>query len=163
MIIRQAKLYDIPAIARIEEHTSAEPWSAQTLTNDVTRNDNAYVAVVIDGDEVSGEKVGYADMWTIAGEAQLNNIGIEAEYRGRGLGEALLKHMIDKAIELGCDVMTLEVRAGNTPARSLYRKLGFVEVGLRNGYYGDNHEDAILMDKSLSVTDGEVRIDIEIN
>lgn len=41
--------------------------------------------------------------------------------------------------------LSLEVRVSNIVARSLYRKLGFREGGIRKGYYTDNYEDAIVM------------------
>ena len=53
--------------------------------------------------------------------------------------------MIDEAQANGALSVTLEVRAGNVGAKELYRKWGFIEVGLRKGYYHDNGEDAILM------------------
>lgn len=151
-MIRKAKLYDVPAIARLESDTSNTPWSADSITHDVTKNDNAYVAVVtLPGDEADlPDLVGYADMWIVAGEAQLNNIAIDAKYRGLHLGERLLTHMIDRARDLGCELMTLEVRAGNRAAISLYKKTGFTAVAVRRGYYRDNHEDAVLMNKTIN-------------
>lgn len=156
-LIRKAKLYDVPAIASIERNTSNTPWSADALTKDVTKNDKAYVAVAAlpceEGDVP--EIIGYADMWVVAGEAQLNNIAIDERYRGNHIGEALLSHMLEKSRELGCDLMTLEVRSGNTAARSLYKKAGFTEAGVRRGYYRDNREDAILMNRNI----GDVEVD----
>ena len=70
----------------------------------------------------------------------------------------MLCHMIDKSEELGLDVITLEVRAGNEAAMALYEKLGFTKVGRRKGYYSKGREDAVLMDKKL----GRVEINIEI-
>ncbi len=155
--IRKAKLYDVPAIAAIERNTSNTPWSAEAITKDIIKNDKAYVAVAAlpckEG-EVP-DIIGYADMWVVAGEAQLNNIAIDELYRGNHIGEALLSHMIETSRELGCELMTLEVRAGNNTARSLYRKAGFTEAGVRRGYYRDNREDAILMNRII----GDVDVD----
>ena len=96
-------------------------------------------------------------MRSIAGEAQIYNIAVAEEARGRGVGEALFRHLIDKAEESGCDVVNLEVRAGNEAAIGLYRKLGFVEVGRRRKYYYGK-EDAILMDLDLR----KVQVDVVI-
>ena len=153
--IRQAKLYDVPALSRIEQNSFDSPWSAAEITKDVTSKDgNIYVAVI----ESDGETAGYAEMRTVAGEAQIYNIVIDKAFRGRGLGEMLLRHLIDRAKGSGCSLMTLEVRGGNEAAMELYRKLGFREVGRRTGYYAKGGEDAVLMDLAL----GEFEITVEV-
>ena len=153
--IRQAKLYDVPALSRIEQESFDSPWSADEITKDVTSKDgNIYVAVI----ESDGEKAGYAEMRTVAGEAQIYNIVIDRAFRGKGLGEMLLKHLIDRAKELGCSLITLEVRGGNEAAMELYRKLGFREVGRRKGYYSKGAEDAVLMD--LALQDIEITVEL---
>jgi ribosomal-protein-alanine N-acetyltransferase len=88
---------------------------------------------------------GFGGLWLMAGEAHITNIAVREKYRRQGIGELLLFSLIDLAIELGAKLVTLEVRASNTTARKLYAKYGFVEVGLRRGYYTDNREDGVLM------------------
>jgi ribosomal-protein-alanine N-acetyltransferase len=88
---------------------------------------------------------GFAGLWLMAGEAHITNIAVRESYRRQGMGELLLIALIDLALELGAHLMTLEVRASNTTAQSLYAKYGFIEVGLRRGYYTDNREDGVLM------------------
>ena len=89
--------------------------------------------------------VGFAGFWIIAGEAHITNIAVRELYRRQGIGELLLISIIDLAIELNARFITLEVRASNTAAQSLYYKYGFTQVGLRRGYYTDNREDGTLM------------------
>ena len=110
--IRQAKLYDVPAMARIERDSFGAPWSAEEITIDVTAGDNVYVAVAECGDE----KAGYGEIRMVAGEAQIYNIAVAPEFRREGIGEALLRHMIEKAEDDGCTLVTLEVRGGNEAA-----------------------------------------------
>lgn len=88
---------------------------------------------------------GFAGMWIVADEAHITNIATRELYRRRGVGELLLISLIDLATKLNARFITLEVRASNTAAQSLYRKYGFTQIGLRHSYYTDNHEDAILM------------------
>ena len=152
--IRQAKLYDVPAMARIERDSFGSPWSAEEITKDVTACGNVYVAVA----EYGGEKAGYGEIRNVAGEAQIYNIAIAPEFRREGIGEALLRHMIAKAEEDGCVLVTLEVRGGNDAAMALYHKLGFREVGRRKGYYAKGGEDAVLMDLDLRRIEVEVEI-----
>ena len=103
--IRPARLYDVPALARIERQSFTSPWSADAITHDVIENERAFVAVA----ELDGVTAGYADMWIIADEAQLYNIAIAPEFRGRGIGSILLRYMAEKAEEAGCKVLLLEV------------------------------------------------------
>lgn len=153
--IRQAKLYDVPALARIERDSFDSPWSADEITKDVTSDDGSiYVAVAI----IEDERAGYADMRIIKGESQIYNIAVAPEFRKQGIGEALLDHMVRKSEELGLSIITLEVRAGNEAAMALYEKMGFRKVGTRPGYYAKGSEDAVLMDKVL----GEITIDMNV-
>lgn len=89
--------------------------------------------------------VGFAGIWIMADEAHITNIAMRELYRRRGVGELLLISIIDQATELNSRFITLEVRASNTAAQSLYHKYGFTQVGLRRGYYTDNGESAVLM------------------
>ena len=88
---------------------------------------------------------GFAGCWIVAGEAHITNIAVREQHRRQGIGESLLIALIDISMELGAELITLEVRASNTTAQSLYAKYGFIEVGVRRGYYTDNREDGVLM------------------
>jgi ribosomal-protein-alanine N-acetyltransferase len=89
--------------------------------------------------------LGFAGIWLMAGEAHITNIAVRESYRRQGIGELLLISLIELSLELGAQLVTLEVRASNTTAQSLYTKYSFVRVGLRRGYYSDNREDGVLM------------------
>ncbi len=103
--------------------------------------------------------VGFSGIWMLAGEAHVTNIAVRAQYRGQGLGEYLLLSTYDLARSLEANFLTLEVRASNIVAQALYNKYGFVEMGVRKGYYLDNHEDAIIMStEALNSPDYRERI-----
>lgn len=89
--------------------------------------------------------IGFAGFWIMADEAHLTNIAVRKSHRCQGIGELLLISIIDLAAELNTSTITLEVRASNTIAQSLYSKYGFVQVGLRRGYYVSEREDGVLM------------------
>ncbi len=89
--------------------------------------------------------VGFAGFWIMAGEAHIVNFAVRQSYRRKGIGELLLISLIDLARELNSLLITLEVRASNTAALSLYRKYGFSKTGLRRGYYSDDKEDGVIM------------------
>jgi ribosomal-protein-alanine N-acetyltransferase len=89
--------------------------------------------------------VGYAGIWVMTDEAHVTTIASAPAMRGRGVGELLLVALIRRSIEVGARWMTLEVRASNSVAQSLYRKYTFKEMGVRRRYYSDNGEDALVM------------------
>jgi ribosomal-protein-alanine N-acetyltransferase len=93
--------------------------------------------------------VGYAGYWFVVDEAHISTIAVHPEWRGRGVGEHLLVHLLGQALDLGAVAATLEVRVSNTAAQNLYRKYGFEQVGRRRRYYRDNGEDALLMTAAM--------------
>jgi ribosomal-protein-alanine N-acetyltransferase len=89
--------------------------------------------------------VGFSGIWMMSDEAHITNIALRQQYKRRGLGELMLIATIDIARELKASIMTLEVRASNQVAQNLYGKYGFMQMGVRRGYYLDNREDAVIM------------------
>jgi len=88
---------------------------------------------------------GFSGFWVMVDEAHITNIAVREICRRQGIGELLLISVIDMAVELNARIVTLEVRASNIAAQSLYHRYGFAQVGLRRGYYTDNREDAVIM------------------
>ena len=131
---------DVDAVCAIEEATFARPWSRASIENELTNSCARYVVL-----RRSGETVGYAGMWLVIDEAHVTTVAIRKDLRGQGLGEKLMRALIQLAADSGMIWMTLEVRRSNAAAQGLYRKLGFVDVGWRKRYYEDNGEDALLM------------------
>ncbi|HZJ83666.1 MAG TPA: ribosomal protein S18-alanine N-acetyltransferase [Clostridia bacterium] len=139
--VRPIKNQDIDDILYLETLCFSTPWSRGALKGEIESNHCARYMVIEKKDRV----IGYGGMWIILDEAHITNIAIHPKHRGQGLGEAIMKALIDTAIELKIDSMTLEVRVSNLVAKNLYRKLGFTEVGIRKGYYTDDGEDALIM------------------
>jgi ribosomal-protein-alanine N-acetyltransferase len=89
--------------------------------------------------------VGYGGLWLNVDEGHVTTIAVAPEYRGRGIGELVLNGLIDQALALNTDMLTLEVRVSNVVAQQLYLKYGFRPSGTRPRYYTDNGEDALIM------------------
>ena len=89
--------------------------------------------------------IGFGGFWMMMREAHIIAIGVRDGYRRLGVGEALLIATIDLTATLNANVVTLEVRASNEIAQTLYRKYGFRVMGRRVRYYSSNGEDAIIM------------------
>ncbi|HWE60424.1 MAG TPA: ribosomal protein S18-alanine N-acetyltransferase [Chloroflexota bacterium] len=88
---------------------------------------------------------GYAGLWLMVDEAHITTIAVRPRFRGRGLGELLLVALAEIAYDINARWLTLEVRVSNHVAQALYRKYGFKPAGIRQRYYSDNQEDALIM------------------
>ncbi|MGE8207106.1 ribosomal protein S18-alanine N-acetyltransferase [Heyndrickxia sp. NPDC080065] len=139
--LRKATLADLDGIMEVELKSFSLPWSRDAFYNEFVKNHFAVYFVIEDRDKI----IGYCGVWLVVDEAHITNIAILPEYRGKKLGELLLRSMMDFSIKSGARSMTLEVRVSNTIAQSLYKKLGFFEGGVRKSYYSDNQEDALVM------------------
>jgi ribosomal-protein-alanine N-acetyltransferase len=141
VIIRRMEMKDLDDIEVVEHLSFTTPWSRESFINELKTNVFARYFVA----EKEKRVIGYGGMWLVLDEAHITNIAVHPDYRGRGLGERLMRSLMSFAVSSGATAMTLEVRRSNEAAKQLYRKLGFVEEGVRPGYYTDNGEDAIIM------------------
>ena len=117
------------------------PWPLSAFEFEMRDNPVARYVMA----EESGRLIGFAGAHMILEEGHITNVVVAESARGRGIGKALMLALMQYAANLGVRYLTLEVRASNTPAITLYRSLGFVKVGIRAKYYEDNQEDALLM------------------
>lgn len=145
--IREMRESDLDRIMEIENKIFAPPWPRDAFFLELTKNILAkYLVGTVDGDVA-----GYGGIWLIIDEGHITNIGVEEEYRGLGVGNKILEGLIELCTARGVKAMTLEVRKSNEIAKSLYKKYGFVESGIRPNYYADNKEDAIIMWKTIEI------------
>lgn len=150
--IRPMHLDDVDRIVAIERRSFPTPWPAAGYRYELTQNEQAHYVVLTR--TASGAVIGYAGHWLIAGEAHVSIIAVALLWRGRGLGEWLLQHMLATALAQDATLATLEVRESNTAAQALYRKYRFDVVGRRPGYYKDTGEAAVLMTVPLDAAYG---------
>lgn len=149
-IIRDAASEDIAYIAELEKVCFPEdPWSYDSIANDISNNDNAFYIVAEREKGTEKEIVGYVGVWKVVDECHIMNVAVEPSNRRQNIGDDLISSMIDITKQLGVNSWTLEVRADNEPAIKLYKKHGFKEAGLRKGYYEYDHMDAIIMWREL--------------
>ncbi len=140
--IRSAALTDVPAILAIEKQApGAAHWTSEQYKKLVG---SGVVLVAEDAAEEAGQLCGFVCAKAVAGEWEIENIVVAAEFLGRGVASELLRELIDRAAGEAASAILLEVRESNLPASRLYEKHGFREVGRRRGYYRDPVEDAIL-------------------
>ncbi len=134
---------DLEVVLSIETASYSTPWSYEHFMDEINAR-YSWPFVATD----KGCVIGYICLMSLFEEAQILNVAVSPDQRGRGVARTLLEQACMMAIEKGAEVMALEVRASNCAAITLYEKLGFKCVGVRTGYYG-SAEDAILMEKSL--------------
>ncbi len=140
-IVRPMQMEDLQAILEIERTSFSTPWSLQAFKAELKDNEYARYLCL----ELEGQVIGYMGLWFILDEGHITNIAIAPNFRGQHWGEYLMRSMMDRMVEQGMERMTLEVRASNSPAQSLYKRLGFATAGVRKGYYADTQEDALIM------------------
>jgi [ribosomal protein S18]-alanine N-acetyltransferase len=109
-----------------------------------------YARLWVARDTPGGVPVGFVLSWRAADEMHLLDVAVAPEARRRGVGRKLVEHVLAHARATGMRMVLLEVRVSNDIAVALYRSAGFVESGVRPGYYSDNDEDALLMRLELS-------------
>ena len=131
-------------LALLEKQCFSVPWSEKALRAELEK-DNSRFFVAITKNEVSG----YIGANNVLGEVYIDNIAVFYNYRGFGIGTALLKHLIKVSEDENCEFITLEVRESNIVARKLYEKLGFQNLGVRKNFYEQPKEDAVIYTKFL--------------
>ena len=146
MIFTKMNKAHVPQIAELEKLCFSDPWSEPSIASELNNKLSLWM-VAIDDEKV----IGYVGSQTVLGETDMMNIAVHPDYRKQGIGTALIVGLIG-ALELrDSHSLMLEVRASNTPAISVYEKLGFIEVGRRKNYYRNPKEDALIMRKEWSL------------
>ena len=148
MALRPASERDVGAIMAIERASfPTDAWSEATMRSTLTDRD-----AVAELAEVDEAVAGYAALLAPIGapDADVLTIAVDAAYRGRGVGRALLTRLLDAAARRGARRVFLEVRADNPVARALYESEGFTAVGRRPRYYQPDDVDAIVMRVELA-------------
>jgi [ribosomal protein S18]-alanine N-acetyltransferase len=141
MTIEPMTTGDIPVVTRIERASFSTVWPSDAFYNELNTNKVAHYFVGRIDDRV----VAYGGIWVILEDSHVTTIAVDPAFRGKRLGEVMLLHLIDEAIERGAAWLTLEVRESNVVAQQLYRKYGFTTVTMRRGYYSDDNESAMVM------------------
>jgi ribosomal-protein-alanine N-acetyltransferase len=150
VVVRAMKPADIPGVVAIAADCFPRPWPATTYAAELEQGPARALWLVAQATSTPEAVVGYAGMTRVLDEAHVEELAVAPAWRGRGVARKLLRQIVKRARRAGCRVVTLEVRRSNEAARRLYGEQGFVEVGVRSGYYSDNGEDAILLTADIA-------------
>jgi ribosomal-protein-alanine N-acetyltransferase len=141
LTIRPMKMRDVEQVVEVEKATFSTPWTKDIFDRELAENDHAYYFVMLLDEKI----IGYVGVWVVLDDAQITNIAVLPEFRGKKLGEKLFRYTMQKLIMMDVSRLSLEVRESNIVAQKMYRKFGLVPGGIRKNYYVDNQEDGIVM------------------
>lgn len=131
------------SVLEIERASFPNPWHESTFRGEIYHRSISFPLVVVHA--TLNKVIGYVIFWQVGEDAQVNNIAIHPDFRRLGIGEAVLRQVIELVRLRGGRLITLEVRPSNAAALGLYRKLGFKMMGVRQGYYTNPAEDAFVL------------------
>lgn len=138
--IREMNAEDIDGIFMVENRSFSIPWSRNMFLDEINNPLAVYLVATCE------EKIiAYVGLWIIADEAHITNIAVDPSWRRQQIAASLMQKILEVARGNQLRGLTLEVRAGNAPAISLYKRFGFTVEGRRKAYYSDNQEDALIM------------------
>ena len=141
MIFAKMTEKHVAQVAELEKFCfGSAAWSEKSIASELNNALSLWIVAVEE------EKVlGYVGSQTVMGETDMMNIAVHPDYRRQGIDEALVVSLVEALKEKGNHSLMLEVRTSNEPARKLYEKLGFTQVGLRKNYYRNPREDACIL------------------
>ncbi|MGH9524294.1 MAG: ribosomal protein S18-alanine N-acetyltransferase [Terriglobales bacterium] len=139
--MRPATPADLPAMIALERASlTAAHWSDAEYALLFDAGATSRIALVA----AAPEHAGFIVARCAGPDWEIENVVVAPEFRGRGIGLALVTAVIDRANSARAEAVHLEVRASNSAARALYRRAGFIEIGARPHYYDHPDEDAVL-------------------
>ena len=136
----------VQQIAALEKICFSQPWSENSIASELKNPLSVWLVA-----EANGALAGYIGSQSVLGESDVMNVAVSPDYRRQGIGGALVLALVEELKKLGNHCLSLEVRLSNLPARTLYEKLGFLEVGRRPNYYRNPKEDALILRKEWQI------------
>lgn len=140
MTIESMTVDDISQVAEIERQIFSIPWSEKAF-KDSMESDNTIYIVAKEDNNVAG----YAGMYLSFEEGNITNVAVNPSSRRKGIGEKIVRDILNRAYEKGVRDVFLEVRETNSAAIALYEKIGFKEEGIRKNFYEKPKENALIM------------------
>ena len=129
------------SVMRIEGQVYPHPWTLSLFASELgLRGSRVYLAA-----RVHGAVVGYAGLMLAGPESHVTTIAVDPAWQRAKIASRMLAHLVRTSRAREVRDVTLEVRVSNLGAQALYKKFGFVEAGVRRGYYAESGEDAIIM------------------
>jgi [ribosomal protein S18]-alanine N-acetyltransferase len=132
----------LAGVLRIERRVYPKPWSFSLYAGELALPEsNRFYRVARSG----GRVVGYGGLMFVPDEAHVTTLAVHPGHQRERIGARLMLVLAREAVSRGMEGLTLEVRMSNEPARALYRRFGFAPAGVRQNYYAEVGEDALVM------------------
>jgi ribosomal-protein-alanine N-acetyltransferase len=141
MRIEKLKRRDLRKLLPIESAVFPEPWSPAVFNSELALRKGRLYRAAWDGEEMAG----YIGFLIVDDEAHMTTIATAPAYQRMGVAITMIVDGMQTLRTDGIKHISLEVAANNTPAQSLYRRFGFIPVGVRKNYYPVTGQDAIVM------------------
>ena len=139
--IEKLKRRDLRQLLPIEAAVFPEPWTVGVFNSELALRKGRLYRGAWDGDALAG----YIGFLIIDDEAHITTVATAPINQRSGVASALIIDGIKELIPMGVRHLSLEVAANNEPAQTLYRRFGFVPVGVRKNYYPVIGQDALIM------------------
>jgi ribosomal-protein-alanine N-acetyltransferase len=133
---------DLDGVLAVEGESFTNPWTRDMYRWELQNRAVCHIYVVR---TAACLVAGFCAFWFVFDEIHINNVAVLPQCRGRGIGTALMRHVLAEARRLGARRATLEVRASNVQAIRLYERLGFYVEATRRNYYSNPVEDALIL------------------
>ena len=136
---RRMERADLDQVAALEAANFSRPWLKEDFEKTLDMQERIYIVGCMEG-----KVVAVAGLICSIPEAELMNVSVDDDHRRLGIAQGLLEKLFEEGAAAGVTDIVLEVRAGNTPAKSLYEKLGFKEEGVIRNCYTHPVEDGLV-------------------
>jgi ribosomal-protein-alanine N-acetyltransferase len=133
---------EIDAVLAVEEASFTNPWTREMYLAELENPGVSFLYVARNDERAI---VGYCAFWRVHDELHINNLAVAPEYRRAGVASALLTRVLHEGRRLGAHRAMLEVRRSNTVALHVYESFGFTVTGVRESYYSNPVEDALVL------------------
>jgi tRNA threonylcarbamoyladenosine biosynthesis protein TsaB len=138
---------DLDEVVALEAHVQAFPWTRGNFADALAAGYGAWAL------RREGKLAGFCVLMFAPDVAHLLVIAVAKPLHRQGLGGVLLDWCEQQARERGMEGVLLEVRPSNESAVSFYKRHGYLQIGVRRGYYPaekGGREDALVMQKRFA-------------
>ncbi|CAJ59793.1 putative acetyltransferase [Frankia alni ACN14a] len=151
LVLVPMRWWHVATVAELEPTVFAtDPWTAELFWSELAQGDQRHYLTALWQPRGAAAHdlsaiIGYAGLALADDGAYIQTVGVVPRIRGRGVGARLMIALLRHARRAGARSCGLEVRTDNHAARALYTRLGFVDIGVRRGYYQPSGGDAYVM------------------